>query len=198
MGSSQTSRISAALDFTDEELLANRAGRVSDRQQAKLSRSRRTGRIGLLVMGLVVVAFAVIILTVVVPKISRQNSDDSTPIVPIVVGVLAFMVLVMTLSITRTRRRLNRLGSGNIALVTGIAKTRARRIHGNVVDASAPGSGYGGGMRYELTIGSVRFIVPSQAVLDAFEDGRAYRGYYAGRGLISTLLSAEPITDSRQ
>ncbi len=63
---------------------------------------------------------------------------------------------------------------------------------GNVVDAGAPGVGYGGGIRHELTIGSVLFFVPGQAVLDAFQDGRPYRGYYVGRGVMNTLLSAEP------
>jgi hypothetical protein len=186
------------LDFTDEELGINRAGRVSERQQTRLGRSRKTGRIALVVMGLLVVAFIVIIATVVLPKITKQNSDKSVPIVPIVVAVLAFVVLVMGLSIARTRRRLNRLTTGKAQQTTGAAKTRARRMHGNVVDVDAPGMGYGGGMRYELTIGSVRFIVPSQAVLDVFEDGRMYHGYYVGRGMMSMLLSAEPVTDPRQ
>ena len=198
MEASQAARMGATLDFTDEELRDNRAGRVSARQQARLGRARKTGRIALAVMALLVIAFVVVILTVVLPKISKQQSDKSVPIVPIAIGVLAFMVLVMALSIARSRRRFNRLATGNVQKTTGVAKTRARRIHGNVVDASAPGLGYGGGLRYEVTIGSVRFIVPSQAVLDAFEDGRSYYGYYAGRGFISSLLSAEPVTDPRQ
>jgi hypothetical protein len=198
MESNQVARMGAVLDFTDEELRANRAGRVSERQQARLGRARKTGRIALVVMAVLVIAFVVVILTVVLPKISDQQSDKSVPTVPIAIGVLAFVVLVMALSITRSRRRFNRLATGTAQTTTGVVKTRARRMHGNVVDTSAPGLSYGGGMRYEVTIGSVRFFVPSQAVLDVFEDGRSYHGYYAGRGLISSLLSAEPVTDSRR
>lgn len=198
MESSQAARIGAALDFTDAELRGNRDGRVSERQSARLGRSRSRGRIGLVVMALFVLAFIVVIVAVVLPKIPKKQSDSSPPLVPIVIGVLAFVFLVMALSIARTRRRLNRLTSGTIAEMTGAARTRAHRIRGNVVDVSAAGVGYGGGIRYELTIGSVRFFVPSQAVLDAFEDGRSYRGYYVGRGIMSTLLSAEPLDNRGQ
>lgn len=191
----QAARIGAALDFTDKELQANRAGRASERQQARLGKSRSRGLMANVVMALVAIAFVVVILVVVLPKIPKQQAGKS---VPIVAGVLAFFLLVMVLSFIRTRRRLNRLGKGKIQQTTGVAKTRIHRMRGNVVDSSAPGLGYGGGIRYELTIGSVRFFVPSQAVLDAFEDGRTYRGYYAGRGLISTLLSAEPVSDQRR
>ncbi|PZS37022.1 MAG: hypothetical protein DLM58_00485 [Pseudonocardiales bacterium] len=194
----QAARIGAALDFTEEELQANRAGRASERQQARLGKSRSRGLMANVVMALAAIAFVVVILVVVLPKIPKQQSDKSVPIVPIVAGVLAFFLLVMALSFLRTRRRLTRLGDGKIQQTTGVAKTRVHRIRGNVVDSSAPGLGYGGGIRYELTIGSVRFFVPSQAVLDGFEDGCTYRGYYAGRGLISTLLSAEPVSDQRR
>jgi len=193
----QAARIGAVLDFTDEELQANRTGRASERQQARLGKSRSRGLMANLFMALVAIAFVVVILVVVLPKIPEQQSGQSVPIVPIVVGVLGFFLLVMVLSFVRSRRRLNRLGNGKIQQTTGVAKTRAHRMRGNVVDA-APGLSYGGGINYELTIGSVRFYVPSQAVLDAFEDGRTYRGYYAGRGLVSTLLSAEPVTDQQR
>jgi membrane protease YdiL (CAAX protease family) len=144
-------------------------------------------------MALVVIAFVVVIAVVVLPKVTKNQPDGSPPTGAIVIAVLALVVLVMALSILRTRRSLNRIGSGKVQVTTGAASTRARRMHGNVVDASAPGSGSDGGMRYELTIGSVRFFVASQAVLDVFQDGQRYRGYYVGRGLISSLLSAEPV-----
>ena len=56
--------------------------------------------------------------------------------------------------------------------------------------------GYGGGVRYEVTIGGTRFFVASRAVLDAFDDGETYRGYFVGRGTMATLLSAEPVADA--
>jgi hypothetical protein len=187
--------IGAVVGFTEEELRTNRAGRVSERQRERMARARSRGRAWIGMMALLVIAFVVVIAVVVLPKVSENKSSGSPPMGPIVVAVLAFVVLVMGLSILRSRRSLDRIGAGKVQVTTGAAKTRARRMHGNVVDVSAPGGGYGGGMRYELTIGSVRFIVAGQAVLDAFQDGRPYRGYYVGRGLVSSLLSAEPVDD---
>lgn len=190
MNPSPTTRLASVLDFADEELTANRAGRLSERQRVKQVRMRSKGRAFLALIALLVVAFVVFI-AVVVPKLSKQNSAGSPPVTPIVAGVIAFVVLVMALSILRTRRRLDRLTSGQVAQTTGAAKTRVRQMRDNVDDAA--GFEYGGGVNYELTIGSVRFFVAGKAVLDAFEDGRHYRGYCVGKSIMSTLLSAEPL-----
>lgn len=105
------------------------------------------------------------------------------------------MLLLVFLSVFRGRRSLDRIASGKVHQATGPANGRARRMHGNVVDASAPGSGSDGGMRYELTIGGVRFFVAGQAVLNAFVDGSTYRAYYVAGGnrVMNVLLSAEPV-----
>lgn len=190
MNASGDAGIGAVLNFTYEELQLNRAGRLSERQLARLSTSRKRGRAFTVVMAVLVVGFVVLIVTLLLPKLTENQAYDSVPIAPIVIGVLVLMFVLVGSSIFRTRRSLDQL-TGKLKLASGPAKTRAHRLPGNIVDASAPGLSYGGGIRHELTIGSVRFFVSGQAVLDAFQDGRPYFGYYVGRGVMNTLVSAE-------
>jgi hypothetical protein len=84
---------------------------------------------------------------------------------------------------------LGRLSSSKVREVVGAARTRTRR--GPV----APDPAYAGGLRYELTIGKMTFLVRNQAVLDAFADGGNYRAYYASGGsrFSNVLLSAERV-----
>jgi len=94
--------------------------------------------------------------------------------------------------VVRTRRALNQTISGTVSRANGMAMTRARRLGGNVGDPRSGIASRPGGSRCELTIGGTRFFV-ALAVLAAFNDGRAYRGYYVGQGLRATLVSAEII-----
>jgi hypothetical protein len=186
--------LGSVLGFGADELAANRAGRLSDRQHATLQRARTGGRrYGLLVLALVV-AFVVAVIVLLVPKFAQQSKDsgDKVPIVPIVIGVLAFVVVVMGLSIWRSRRRLDRLASGRVLEVTGPARGRARRMHGNVDSDFGPGEG----LRYELRIGDTTFFVANQRALDAFAADAVYRAYYAaggGHAVLNRLLSAERV-----
>ncbi len=131
---------------------------------------------------------------VLVPKLKQHQDDsgDKLPIVPIVVGVLAVVVLLMGLSIWRSRRRLDRLASGRVLEVTGPARGRAHRMHGNV-DSDFD---VGAGIRYELRIANTTFFVAGQRVLDAFVADGVYRAYYAaggGHAVLNRLLSAERV-----
>jgi hypothetical protein len=100
---------------------------------------------------------------------------------------------VMLRSRRRTRRVLGGLSSGKVREVVGAARTRARPMPANTADPST--LEYGGGHRYELTIGKTIFLVRNRAVLDAFVEGGSYRAYYASGGgrLYNVLLSAERI-----
>lgn len=180
--------------FSADELALNRAGRLSERQRVGLQRARTGGRRFLLVMLGVLAGFVVLIVVVLVPKLNKQQDDsgDKLPIVPIVAGVLALVVLLIGLSVVRSRRRLDRLASGRVLETSGPARTRARRMHGNVESDLD----YGEGVRYELTIGVATFFVAGQRVLDAFAGGGVYRAYYAaggGHAVMNRLLSAERI-----
>jgi hypothetical protein len=189
----QQDTLGAALDFTADDLSANRAGVLSARQRDRMTKNRQQGRTVSLVMGGLMLAIIVVLAAVELPNLNKQ-SGDSVPIVPIAGGVLVLIVLILTLQFARNRRALNRF-VGAVHHVDGVVATRAHRIRGNVVDTSAGGFGYGGGMRYEVKFGRTVFFVPSQAVLAAFEDGRTYRGYYTGNKgkVMGRLLSAEQI-----
>jgi uncharacterized membrane protein YhaH (DUF805 family) len=166
--------LAGRLGFSAADLAMNRAGRASPAQLARLQRDRKHGRWWLVFVLLFLVAFVGVVAFVMIPRLKDADTESSSsvPIVPIVIGVLAFVVLLMTFSLLRSRRSLDRIASGTVHQVTGPASGRTRRMHGNVADPSAPGSGYGGGLRHELTVGGVRFFVSGKAVLDAFVDGR--------------------------
>lgn len=181
--------LSGVLDFQPEELMLNRAGRVSARQLAVLRRARRWGSMWLVFVGLVVLAFVGVIVLVLLPQLdSRPAGDGPAQTTPIVMGVIAFVVLLMLLSILRTRHSLSRFASGAIHVTSGPAHGRVRRLGGNLEDAA-------GSVRYELTIGPTTFFVRGPGALAAFIDGAPYRAYYAaGHGrAMNRLLSAEPL-----
>ena len=187
--------LGAAVGFSPDELLLNRAGKLSERQRGSLGRSRRSGRTGSLVMVAVALVFVVVIGIVVLPKLDdNQHGKSHVPIVPIAAGVLVLVVLLVGLSTLRLRRRLDRLASGAVLQVDGPVRTRVHRLGGNVGDGSGPF--YGGGVRYELTVGATTFFVAGPGVLDAFDSAGSYRAYYAtggGHSVYNWLLSAERI-----
>jgi hypothetical protein len=182
--------LSAVLDFSEAELAANQAGQLTDRQAARLRRSRTQSRAGMAVVAFVALAFIAIVAITLLPRLSAGSRPGSSGEVPYVLGALLLIALLLGQSVFRTGRRLNQTVSGPVRLAEGVARTRVRRMRGNVGDPQSGIPGRPGGSRCELTIGGVRFFV-SPAVLAAFSDGQAYRGYYVGQGLQATLVSAE-------
>jgi hypothetical protein len=192
MHPSDSQVIAHALGFSPADLAANRAGRLSPAQAQRMRKYRTMGRTMASVVGLITLAFIAVIAIVFLPHLSQEQGQGSSSVGPIVIGVLAAVALIMITSFLRTRRSLNRLVTGQVERAEGAAATRVHRIHGNVGDIPSGVPPHGGGVRYELTIGGVRFIVKNAAVLSAFADGQHYCAYYAGQGLMATLLSAEP------
>ena len=187
--------LAEALGFTEEEIAENRAGRMSVAQRARMKTTRSWGRMGTVVMAVIVVAFIAVIAIVVLPKISKGPGSSTSVLASI--GVLALIAVVMSISIQRTRRSLDKLVVARVETTEGVTRTREHKMGGNVGDPASGYTGTGGGIRYEVTIGDIRFFVRSKAVLDTFEDGRSYRGYYVGGGpVMVTLLSAEPSSDA--
>jgi len=184
--------LSAVLDFSADELAANRAGQLSDRQETRLRKVRSRSRGAVAVVVFVAVAFIVVAGVMLLPRLSAGRHPGSSAGVPFVVGALILVALLVSQSAFRTRRALNHLVSGTVSRAEGIAGTRVRTMRGNVGDPVSGIPGRPGGARCELTIGGTRFFV-SPAVLAAFSDGQAYRGYYVGHGLHATLVSAEPL-----
>jgi hypothetical protein len=184
--------LSAVLDFSSDELAANRAGQLSDRQEARLRKVRSRSRGAVFVVVFIAVAFIVVVGVMLLPGLSKARHPGSSSEVPFVVGALLLVALLVSQSAFRTRRALNHLVSGAVSRADGIAATKVRNMRGNVGDPSSGIPGRPGGARCELTIGGTRFFV-SPAVLAAFNDGQAYRAYYVGHGLQATLVSAEPV-----
>ncbi len=184
--------LSAVLDFSVDELAANRAGELSGRQEARLRKVRSRSRTAVSVVVFVAAAFIVVAGVMLLSHRSSAGHPGSSAGVPYVVGALILVGLVVSQSAFRTRRALNHLVSGPVGRAEGIAATRVRKMRGNVGDPVSGIPGRPGGARCELTIGGTRFFV-SPAVLAAFNDGQAYRGYYVGHGLQATLVSAEPL-----
>jgi len=185
--------LAAAIGFSDDELALNRAGKLSPAQNDRVQHDRRLTNVVSFIPLLIIVAFVVVIAVVVLPKLSNQKGSGSSSTAPLVIGVLVLFGVVGLISFFRLRRSMTRRASGRVSRTEGATKTRRHVIHGNVTSTGA----YGGGVRYELTIGRVRFFVPSQTVLDAFDTARQYRGYYVGKGLYATLLSVEPLEPAR-
>jgi hypothetical protein len=182
--------LSAVLDFSEAELAANRAGQLTDRQAVRLRRSRSVSRSAMAVVVFVALAFIAIVAITLLPRLSGGSHPGSSAEVPYVVVALILIALLLAQSVFRTGRSLNKMVSGPVSLASGAARTRVRRMGGNVGDLQSGIPGRPGGSRCELTIGGTRFFV-SPAVLAAFTDGQVYHGYYVGQGLRATLVSAE-------
>ncbi|HYS32863.1 MAG TPA: hypothetical protein VEM58_11450 [Streptosporangiaceae bacterium] len=184
--------LSAVLDFSADELAANRAGQLSARQVVALRKSRSRSRVATGAVALTAAAFIAVVAITLLPRLSAGRHPGSSAEVPYVVGALILVALLMSQSVFRTGRSLNQMVSGTVSRAEGLARTRVRRLGGNIGDPQSGIPGRPGGSRCELTIGGTRFFV-SPAVLAAFNDGQAYRGYYVGQGLRATLVSAESL-----
>ena len=116
--------LSAVLDFSADELAVNRAGQLSDRQEARLRtvRSRSSG--ALLVVVFVTVAFIVVAGVMVASRHSGGKRPGSAGEVPYVVGALLLVALLVSQSVFRTRRALNQMVSGPVSRAEGIARNR--------------------------------------------------------------------------
>jgi hypothetical protein len=188
-------RIAAAVGFSPEELALNRQARLSERQRVLLSSVRRGSLIGTLIVGVIAIAFFVVVLVVVIPKATHgEHGAALRDSKRAVYGALAVVLVILLVFWTRAVIRFNRVASGRVKYVEGPARTKARRMPGNVTDGGA-GPIYGGGMRYEVRIRKVTFFVRDPAVLDVFTAAGTYRAYYAAGGgkILNLLLSVERI-----
>jgi len=177
-----------ALGFTAADLEANRAGRLSDGQQQHMNVQSKRGKSLNLVMAGVFIVFAIIIVTVVLPKLddnSTSTSGSSSAVPPwIIFAVLGVVALIVLRTVFKTRSGMNRVASGSVQTVEGPAKTKARAI-GNVDQLDVM-------PMFRLTVGKVTFPLSSQRQLGGFVDGVNYRCYYV-KGTLPVLISAEEI-----
>ncbi len=158
-----------ALGFTDADLAANRAGRLSDAQKQRLTKGwRRT--LSIFIGVIAAVGFAA---TLALFLGQRNNSPVLT-----VVGIALTLINALTVGIgaqsyLRTSRDLR---SGSVAAVSGVV-SHTLRVSGRLAT-------------YVLRLDGEEVIVP-KPVFFAIEEGKPYRLYRAP--VSKTLLAAEAL-----
>lgn len=174
--------LASALEFTDQDLTANRAGFLSSAQSALLGNARagasRMGKRNAVIL----VVFLIVVGGLLIAVESTASGTGSQAALGIVGSVVAAF-LIVGLATRRNRARWDAMASGTVSRAYGQVKTRTRGITGEDGTTQV----------YEVTIGGTRFRVPGEHILAAFTDGRSYAGYYVGAGVTAMLLSAEPL-----
>lgn len=176
--------LQTALDFTDDDLVANRAGRLSPTQQARMTKAQGQGQIGNIVFGIIFVVIMVVIAIVVLPPLFAPQPANSSAVPPGIIVLVVVVVLgIMAFSFLRTRRKLRGV-SGAVFSTEGEARGNVKAT-GNVDQMGMM-------MMYRIKVGSVTFAVSRADQVAAFQNGARYRAYYV-KGTLPILLSAEPL-----
>jgi len=176
--------LQAALDFTDDDLVANRAGRLSSAQQARMTKTQGQGQIANIVFGIIFVVIIAVIAFIVLPPLFAPQPEHSSAIPPGIIILVVIVVLgIIGLSFLRTRRKLRGV-TGAVLMAEGEAKGNIKAT-GNVEDAGMM-------MMYRVKVGSITFAVSRPDQVAAFHDGARYRAYYV-KGTLPILVSAEAV-----
>lgn len=168
-----------ALNFTDEDLVANRAGRLGPTQQGRMTKTRGRSQVTNLIFGAVFLVIMVVIAAYVLPNYLTGPASSAAPII---VVVLIVVVGIIAFTIFRSRRKLTRL-DGAVLMTEGEASAR---------QGLAPVSGGAVLPMYRLSIGKVDFALATPEPMRAFVNGKHYRGYYV-QGTLPILMSAEEV-----
>lgn len=168
-----------ALGFTDDDLVANRAGTLGPSQLARPAASARRDPRNLVVGGVFVVGLLITV-AFILPKYLPQarGVEQYLPVIALVlilIGLDSFLRMM--------RRRLKASPNQQVLSVEGVV---AR-------STTTPMSGTGVMPTYRMSIGPVTFAFSSPEPLRAFVDGKRYRGYYLG-GTSPNLISAEQVS----
>ena len=176
--------LQAALTFTEDDLVPNRAGKLSPTQQARMTKMQGQGQVANIVFGIVFVVIIVVIAIFVLPPLFAPQPEHSSAIPPGIIILVVVVVLgIIAFSFLRTRRKLRGV-SGTVLTVEGEAKPNIRAA-GNVEDAGVM-------MMYRVKIGSVTFAFQRADQVAAFHDGVRYRAYYV-QGTLPIMVSAEQV-----
>jgi hypothetical protein len=160
--------LTEALNFSEEDLQANRAGRLSEAQKYRLTRGWR--RTLWIVIGLVIV------LTLGATTLIFVAQNNDLPVLN-VIGVLMTIINagIVGLGAQSYLRTSSDLKGGKVATISGVV-SHTIRVSGRVAT-------------YILKVDNQNVVV-SRLVFFAVEDGKAYHLYRAPSS--KTLLSAEP------
>ncbi len=163
--------LNRALEFTVEDLAANRNGFLSSAQRLQLEQQRWKGARGYVLLAAV---FGVVALIPALRFFTSSIRDTNDLIGACIFGALT-LALAWT-AYTRWQQIHFDAARGTASVISGIVRLETRTVNrGNVV--------------YKLKIQGLDFQV-SEAALQVFTDGETYRVYYAPESKI--VLSAEP------
>jgi hypothetical protein len=172
------STLQEALNFSDEDLVANRAGKLGPTQQGRVT--KRRGPSTNLVVGGVFAVGLLVTLAFILPQYVPL-ARNVVQFVPVVVLILVFIGLDRFLASLRRRRREALLDQPVLSVEGAIERS-----------STAPMSGTGVLPVYRMSIGPVTFSFSGPEATRPFVNGRRYRGYYVSSP-VPTLVSAEPV-----
>jgi membrane protein implicated in regulation of membrane protease activity len=177
------STLQSVFEFTDDDLVANRAGHLSPAQQPRLAKKQGLAQVANIIFGVGFLVILVVIAIIVLPGLLAPQPAGSSAVSPGIIALVLVAVLgVVVFSFLRTRRKMRGV-AGAVFTTEGEAKTRARMVE--------VGEG-GAGTMYRLTVGKVTFPLSSGEQLAAFTEGQRYRVYYV-KGTLPVVVSAEAV-----
>jgi NADH:ubiquinone oxidoreductase subunit 5 (subunit L)/multisubunit Na+/H+ antiporter MnhA subunit len=190
-----------SLGITPADLEANRQGRLSENQKARLREKLDSGaRSGLIVGAVVMLIFIVGAIYMIFfnpeTKASFRQLLGDNPlmlVIPIVL-VVVFYALMFVFSMAKT----NRMKSGNVPVksVEGKVKLSVTQMVG--LGAAALASAAGASTRaYIVRVGRMTMYT-DEATFTAFENGRAYRIFYVPNKPTHFIVSAEALEAARR
>ncbi|WKZ34326.1 MAG: hypothetical protein QY332_11955 [Anaerolineales bacterium] len=162
--------------FSSHDLLANRAGKLSERQQARQSALGTSLKVGIAFF--VVVMLGSLGVFFIISSASGANAGASSFDTMVTTGVLiGVFALVLVVSLFASQKHL--------AAARGrqIQKAEGEAAHGKIRADSA---------NFEIKIGRTKIRLITQGQLDSFRVGESYRLYFLP-GPMPVILSAEVI-----
>jgi hypothetical protein len=183
-GNAGVAGLRQALNFTDADLVENRAGRMSATQNARMTKGQAQSRVATIVVSIIFVALLVVIAIVVLPPSLAPQPATSSAVPPWIIGLVILVVAgIMAISFLRTRRGIRGL-TGALLSVEGEANPKISSFGDANTDSIDT--------MYRVRIGSVNFPLHDASQVNAFEKGRRYRAYYV-KSTLPVILAAEPL-----
>jgi len=177
-------RLRGTLQFTDEDLVTNRGGQLTQAQYAKYSKGLSSMNCAALVMLpvflVIIVAIAAVFFLGPTGKAFLNPSPRDSGLIYVVIGALIFVAVLVCFSVLRTVGFSRSPKALTLQMAEGIARLAPIR------------SRYGSIAGYYLHLGGAKFPMFSDRA-DGFQDQVAYRVYYLAFPGGGQILSAEPI-----
>ena len=164
-------KLGLAFSFDEQELEANRAGRLTDDQMILLRNAARVGRSQgrrNLVMLAVILPVVAVLAGVV---IGRTPGSGNAPVVIVVVALTLFAAVIL-LATRAGRRRADRYAAAELRQAQGTLRIRTASTD------------------WIAEVGPARFRIDAER-LTALDEGSTYRVNYLATGKLASVLSIE-------